>query len=390
MMFLIGSKLFPKHHLLLSFIAGLLYTTVGTFNALSNVSPDLLLTLSFLVSINFILKNRNDNKYWMTIGFLFALMILIKGNVIFFVLFYPLFLLLQLRLTKNFFKAISLIALSAVLTIIPWMVYANTIRVNTQNYSQTWGEKLKQSENSCVLDISDFKSVESNRTHQIDIIRENIHKPLVTHLWSTAYAHNKFVIVSNQFRSEEFLSLHNEFSVNGEWKPEWRFRKDAYYNNNHLDKSDFEKIVFFYKENPTLFVKNIDSKIVLAIGDKFSFFCLAMALIGLYFLLNKASRKVRLISFSCSLIIIVLLHKYGYDKANIMLSILIFTLGILTCRKKHFNTIHFSLVLALLNSLLFVVVFYGGKRFIYFIDPLSILISLMIFELICFKEESYG
>jgi|GEM_PF-4218492 len=392
--FLIGSKVY-KCSSLFSFITAFLYLFVGTFNSLSDVSADLLLTFLVLLTINYILKGKDRTDFWFFfwLGMLFSLMAMAKGNIIFFVLLYPFFLLIQFGINITFLRVILIIYTSFFLFISPWIVYANIIRIYNTESSKVWGENLKRSEQKCKIEIQDHKKVEENHKHQLGIIQSNMHHRLVTHLWGAAYSQNKFIILSNQFRPEEFLSLHNEYCTNGEWKPEWRFMEDAYYNRTNLNEPMYLKIVYFYKDHPKLLFEIAFAKLKLAIGNKFSFYCLAMLLVGCSFLFATISDRKKTILFLIIITIFSVLYINGYIHLIILISILIFIFGIMNYRKKTINLIHYSFILLLINSLLFTVVLYGGERFIYFIDPISILLSLKVLENIyfrsTFKQDNY-
>lgn len=384
---LICNQLFV-HKIIFSFLSIFLFLIFGSFNGLSNVSPDLLLTSITLLTIFYILKHEESTsvKHLIGLGVLFAFMASIKGNVIFFILLYPFYFLLTLGFSKLFFKSIFIVYLTFIISISPWMIYANVLKLTTVKMSVNWGENLLKTEETCQLEIKDFKKVEDNRQHRINLIRNNNHHKLVSSLWSNAYVKNKFIVISNQFRPNEFLSLHNELCVNGNWKPEWRFNKNAYHNKHQVGKNPYFKIICFYMDNPKLFFKIGFAKVNLAFGTTFSIYCLSLFLVGYYLLSFNTSKMKQRILFSLTLILFFCIYSAGYLKLIILLSVLVFIFGLLTYRKKHIRFIPFSLVLLLLNSFLIIVIIYGGERFVYFIDPISIITSLLILENVFLKN----
>ncbi|MGE3825854.1 MAG: hypothetical protein AB7G44_16645 [Bacteroidia bacterium] len=200
----------------------------------------------------------------------------------------------------------------------------------------------------------------------------------MSHIYSRFTAGDDLIILSNQLTSDELLSVHNEYMSDGYWRPAWRFRDNAIYNNNYLEQSPYVKILSFYKDNPSSLFKIAIGKMMRTISSKFSFFLLSAFLFGCFIWLSKINSekmgfKILFLVVSVSVFFLSLFYNIQF---HLIYATLFFFTGLTIYRKNEMEIVPFIFPVCIINSYLIVFIFYGASRFINIIEPLTIFSSL--------------
>jgi 4-amino-4-deoxy-L-arabinose transferase-like glycosyltransferase len=212
---------------------------------------------------------------------------------------------------------------------------------------------------------------------------------------------NSFILLSTQ-GGGSLLDGNNEFNSDGGWHPEWRNRKDSFYNNGALAQaSTIEKIARFYTQHPSLLPRLIVKKLVKGfvpmmfllliiaifiieryvvciemyvkntfrafVYYTFALFMLTLSTFGVYFLSEKPSSL------------------YAVFRGNLLISILLLiavSLPLLLVRLKNVGLrIPSVFVMIFLNFVILIALFFADSgvyksRFVQVMDFIFILVAL--------------
>lgn len=369
-----------KYGIALALIAALGYIFFGK-HGLSDILPATM--LSFVICCialsGILLLKTFSVKYFITAGIFLAIGMLVKGNIIFIVFFTPIFLAYMLFHYTKKYSGILIMLFAFAIVLLPWVIYANYVRIeNTEKWSE-WKQKIIKAESACFLDTVNIKNW-GRRANRKQIVENNEHHKIVSHIYSRTANENIPIIISNQATSDEMLSVHSDLNLDGDWHPEWRFRPDAVYNRMYLDKPFLLKIFSYYIDNPSMIFRIALAKLARSTSFRFSFFLFAAFLFGLYVWNTKInSEKIHIkrmfLFISC---LVFFISFFFAPQFHIVYSTLFFFTSLAVYRQMQMNEVHFIFPVSILNCFLTVFVFYGDARFINVIDPLSIFLSIYI------------
>ncbi len=363
-------------------LLGLASSTVYVLSvsqALSDILPAFMLTFICcsiaLVAVR--LQQTNLIRYYALLGALFGIGMLVKGNIIFIVALFPLYLLIQQGLNKQSLARFGILLLSGFMVLLPWMIYANMIRWNSSAEWGVWKKSIIQAESLCEFDtlrIENWQSKENRKS----VVRNQEHHKVVSHIYSRSADSSIPIIISNQATSDEMLSVHNEFTVDGDWHPEWRFRETAIYNQRYLDSAYLLKIVRFYCDNPTLLYEIAMAKLLRTTSGMFSFFLFAAYTFGCLACFQRLNPKKIILQVAWRVIAITafLVSLFCFPVAHVILTTLVFFIGLVHYLLKPMPPYQAIFGVILVNGYLTVWVFYGHARFVDVIEPLAIFSAL--------------
>jgi 4-amino-4-deoxy-L-arabinose transferase-like glycosyltransferase len=200
----IGYHYWKLNGLISGLIAGPIYLATNYKLAEVILTEALTAFSLFLIVAGYVFfEKRNNSLSSVLLGVSLGFALLVKGVLIFIPLFIGVWLLYKFfrHREKRILKNLFLMIVSAVFTILPWSLYA---------------------------------SLQSN----------------------------SFVFLSTQ-GSGSLLDGNNEFNSDGGWHPEWRDRKDSFYNNDSLAQaSAMVRVVHFYTHHPDMVPKLIVKKLI--------------------------------------------------------------------------------------------------------------------------------
>ncbi len=370
-----GQTINNDYGVLLGVLAGLLFGT-QVYHSLSDVLPAIMMTFFFacIAWVGVLVVKTPTHKKFSLMGIMIGLGLLTKGDISFIAILIPICLAFFLFRIDKLMTKMVIMFLSVALVLLPWVIYANYLRVNTQTERVEWKQKLLESEQVCELDTSKREEWENRGS----IIENKEYHSLATHFYSRYAIGDKMVIISNQVNKDEWLSVHNEFSTDGHWHPEWRVRESAIYNNKYQDKPVLMKVVSFYADNPSLFFKIAMAKLVRATSSTNTFLLLAAFLFGcLMWMLGIGVDKtfLNVIFLLISGLGYLILHHLNFQLL-IVYTIIFFLSGLLLFRRNMIKDIPFIFPLFILNTFLITFIFYGDARFVYVIEPIAIFSAL--------------
>jgi 4-amino-4-deoxy-L-arabinose transferase-like glycosyltransferase len=381
---LIGYFLDREKGFLIGLAAAVIYIMYGK-QGLSDILPATMLTFicCCIALLSVLILKFYSPKYFLAMGVFIGAGMLTKGNIIFMAFLTPLTLFYLFWGRETIISKLALLYLSSFLILIPWIIYGNVLRINSQAEWTEWKNKIIKAENACELDttkIQDWGLRENRRT----IVRNNEHHKIVSHLYTRTANEHVPIIISNQATADEELSVHCEYNIDGDWHPEWRFRKTSIYNTMYLDQPYLFKMISFYIDNPSLIFKIAHAKLVRTTSLKFSLFLTASFLFGCMLWLSKInSQKLFLkIAFLFGSLMTFIFSLFYFPHFHIIYSTLFFFSALFVYRKQEMNLISFIFPVSILNCFLTVIIFYGDSRFVNVIDPLSVFSSLYCIFLI--------
>lgn len=192
----IGEFFWGKLGCLSGYIASPLFLLTNYRFTVHLLTESLLIFIVFLTVVVFLWNQRKRNiTTALALGFVLGLTILMKGSLIFIPVFIIIFCFYESRKQKNF-KLPVIVSAMTILTILPWSSYA---------------------------------SITSNQ----------------------------LIIISTQGKTA-ILDGHNEYNVNGLWSPQWKDHENSFYNRSKIRaKKTYTKLLYFYFEYPSYFLKLI-------------------------------------------------------------------------------------------------------------------------------------
>jgi len=374
-------ELSDRHGRVLGIVSVLVFTL--TFqDSLSDVLPSILgTTLLALTTYLAIRTFRIGSKLsYLMLGLSFGLILLGKGNLMFIILLTPMFVLAQKGFNRSAFFGISLMVFGAVAMVLPWSVYANSVKDKNISSFNAWRDRVINSEGVCSVDTTDFPS-----GAKLEMVRRGEHHRTMTRFFSRYANVEGHFLVSNQFSDDELLSVHNNLCVDGHWHPEWPERDTAVYNTRYLEEPALMKIASYYADEPGMLFSIAMKKFERTISGGGKWWLFTSFLYGLLMIISLPSIiKNRVIVGLASFISIVGLGaSFVLGSTYLVTYVLVhFLTGVLISLATRDQKVPFIFPIGLLNIYLTIVVFYGDPRFADIIQPLSVLGGLYILYLL--------
>lgn len=322
--------------------------------------------------------------HYLLVGLAVGFSVLTKGIFILTPVFIVVFLFIQKKGLKQWLYNVGMLSAGVMLIVLPWVIYINTIRVNTIAERTAWAAKVKSQLPDIKADTRD--ELAANKA-AYPLINDFIMKQFYIHY----VEETGFIIVTNQIAGGALLLVNNEQCTDGDLHPEWKMIKGAYYNTHHLDKSANARIVHFYMDNPRLFVKIMVAKIANASSVFPLFFLLSAALWALVLLQQLINRRVLNGNYKNAntlvgalLVLILACAFVPVPAVGVLILVGIFTLGLLLMPRAAGENQMIILPALVANLLGVVLVIYGDVRFIAVTNPVSLLVSMyLLYTLIC-------
>ncbi len=371
----IGNALHDKYGVLIGILSAVIYALLLK-HSLSDVLPSALLTfiLSAVALFCLYAVKTYSAKYFSLLGISIGIGILTKGDINFLAILIPVSLLYFFFRKEKIISRLLILFISAAAVLIPWIIFANLTRVENKEAMSAWKTKLTETENLCLLDTTKKEDWENRGA----IILNNEYSKLASHHFGRYASCEKPVFISNQVTTDEFLSVHNEFSIDGHWHPEWRFRSTSIYNINYKDASVLLKIARFYFDHPSYIFNIPMAKLMRTTSSEFSFFLLSAFLFGCFLWVLKINSEKRILKFlilSVALMLLFILHQFHYTTYIIYTSLFFFS-ALFLYRRDKMKTIPFIFPLFVFSCYLVILIFYGDPRFTDVFEPLTIFSSL--------------
>lgn len=105
----------------------------------------------------------------------------------------------------------------------------------------------------------------------------------------------RLVLLATQ-EGSQLLSDNNEFCTDGRWHPEWRAKKDSFYNTDGIDRARYlTKVVNFYWHHPALLPRCMTAKFIAGFGPlPFLWMFTGLVLLGsIYGIANRFMQSER-------------------------------------------------------------------------------------------------
>jgi 4-amino-4-deoxy-L-arabinose transferase-like glycosyltransferase len=314
------------------------------------------------------------------LGVSFGLILLGKGNLMFIILLTPAFILVQNGFSRYSIAALTVLVLSAVSVVLPWSFYANHMAGRDRETFERWSNKVVAAENMCTVDTSFFPE-----GAKLDMVRRGEHHRTMTRFF-TRYANvDSRFIVSNQFSTDELLSVHNNLCVDGHWHPEWTERDTCIYNTKYLNKAPLGKIAAYYVDEPDKALTIASKKFARTIDGGGVIWLYTAFIYGLFLIQNvlpkRVTSKVLGLMVFVSIAGLIACSLVGHMALLIYVSAFFFSGSAIQMVTGN-RLVPFIFPLATLNVYLTVLVFYGDPRFADIIQPASVLGGLYVLYLL--------
>lgn len=370
LMLYLGHTLAGKWGFVIALAAIVLYMAFGA-HKFSDVLPAYLFTAITMgiVSVTVSLLKKPGAGRYALLGALFAAAMLTKGNVVFIVVFALAGLTFFNRKRKGNLRGLGLAVLSFALLLLPWVILANQIRVNRAEEWRKWKERVIAGESRCEVDFSRRNEWSKKETR---IVESGYHHKLISHLYTRMVAADVFIVISNQVTPDELLSVHNEYAVDGDFHPEWRYLTDGVYHNQYLDHPNYlQKMACFYADRPRLIYEIALAKLFRAGSQTNAFFHVAAFLFGMIVLYRRIRGPGIRKGFALLSVAVCLGTYFVHPQVYMLYSLLFFVAGLLFYARADKRGMPFIFPVCILNSYLILFIFYGEARFINVIEPLT-------------------
>ncbi|MCG3167492.1 MAG: hypothetical protein POELPBGB_03284 [Bacteroidia bacterium] len=388
----VGNTLHNKYGVLLGIASATVYALLLK-HRLSDVLPSAMLTFILCsVSLFCIYAVKTySTKYFSLLGISIGLGLLTKGDINFLAFLIPVFLLYFFFTKRKIIIKLFVLFISVAAVLIPWIIFVNITRIENKKAMTAWKTKLAETENLCMLDTTKNEDWENRGA----VIRNNEYGKLASHHFGRYANSDKAIFISNQVTTDEFLSVHNEFNVDGHWHPEWRFRTTSIYNNNYKDASVPFKIARFYIDYPSFIFKIPMAKLMRTTSSEFSFFLLSAFLFGCFLWLMKINSEKRSLKFLFLIFSFILLFVFSWFNypAYIVYSSSFFFSSLFLFKREMMKAIPFIFPLFVFSSYLIILIFYGDQRFTDVVEPLTIFSTLYFLYLMfsnIFQKQDGG
>lgn len=367
-------KLWKNKGVIAGLIAALIFLKLRAPMA-EKIGPEplisLLLTLMLLATIS--IQNAGKFSRYLLLGMLFGIGILTKGNSFFLAPLYALFILITgWRQPVLTVKKIGGIMMGGFIIMLPWMIWANYLRLTTVTEREQWKKSVQAYSPDIIAKNKAFKLGTASLAELIE---------LLTKVMYPVYADaNNLVIITNQMNLSGKTTwwINNEYCVDGQVHPEVELVQNTYYNNKHPEISDWHKILYFYKDNPSYFLPIIKGKINGCSRNGFWFSWLACILWGFCVLQARIyqSHGKRQQFFVAILLIVATLFA-GFtalhpSDAYVPYYIALLLAGSLLYKASYQTRLPIMLPIGILNSFLICIIFVGEPRYLEQLDCIAI------------------
>ncbi len=393
------------------FISGLVAGPVFLFSNYQIariIMSESLVTFGIIAVVLSVIYHEKRESFFSAVllGVVFGISLLIKGSLI---LVLPIYLLCSILKGNREYKKMVVIAIVAILTIMPWSVFLTIsqkavksklilikeLALNQElsiEEKQLKAEKILPKAGLGILPNRNFSDSElvALKNRVLPNVRRNgfiLKDTILTEfdkmsLLEQSLSIPSFALLRFLLPAKGFLDTHNELMVKGEWRPEWRTDTTSfYYNDGTGNASAVLRIANYYFHYPTRIIKNAVYKFKDGFGE-FSFFWIIVFLFILEAggsLLSGVLKGRRLFLYYLLFLPIVILP-FGFLSINMFFMMPLAGLSVVVYLWKygeHFK-ITFPLIMVSLffNFLLITFLAMGVHRWIQVIDFLFILMAI--------------
>ncbi len=248
------------------------------------IDPETLLSFwlfaGFFADIYF--KESNNPLKHIAIGLFLGFALLTKGSIIFIPLFYLCYLFLKTLFKKSGWRSLLCTGVGIFVVLLPWIVFANYLRVTTVAERAVWNERNLVALNR-LGDVQNQPVLIGGKVNPV------IAEYVLRHEYSTYAVADGFIIITPQAEGDQILAYHNELSVDGWWHPDWRFRKELYYNKHFSTRNAWIRVLRFYAAHPSLLFRIALAKLKNISVSGFPVYWLAATLFGICVIQRKFS-----------------------------------------------------------------------------------------------------
>jgi 4-amino-4-deoxy-L-arabinose transferase-like glycosyltransferase len=278
---LIGHIFWGKEGFISGLISGLVFIFFN-IDMIGLILTEILVSFTvFIIICSYIFYlNRKNTISSLLLGIAFGIGLLVKGSLTLIPFLYLIYV-INKYLRNNeikYLKHFSLIVISFILTILPWIIYSNFINKKEIEKRKLDDITLVCKSRDMVLSLKNFK-IDSlkNVKYRFFLISTQSQRLLLN-------AHNEFVPELTQAGQYNFPE--------GGWLPKWRTVKGSFYNNDKMNgESAFARVINFYRNYPHKIFQLMIQKIILSFSN-FKF----LWLIILLYILESYSNMINYIS----------------------------------------------------------------------------------------------
>jgi len=280
----------------------LVMASTGDFGA--EILTTLLATAAFAVATIAMMKEK---KWWyLSAGIVMGLLLLTKGYFVVTAFLFSCYLLFRAmkRKTVEQFVELALFSLGVGLPLLIWMIYINPLLQRGIPERIAFSERLISTapKVSCESRSDCFYKNGKPRPEVVEAFLK---------LHQSEYAlQNCFVIISNQYGKYNILDMHNEYCSDGDFHPEWRFIKTAFYNQ-FPEADKHKRLLRFYRQFPEKIFMIAFAKLRNVWGVSAFLLYLSLVITSIFFIADNSNKSFTVGFFFIVGTSLVLVFFYG-------------------------------------------------------------------------------
>ncbi len=423
--------LFNEKGFILGILAGFIFITTQYNLANEIMTEPLMVFFSFLTLCSITFFERRNNVFSASVlGIILALALLVKGIILFVVIFYFILLLFQSLKGKKYCKSWIIVASVFIMVLIPWIIYSNindgliqkrtaskqelSIMINKINniiYDKTYYCNENDRLDSIKKLITNYQSILSenellnfnyiindsglNVQEKIELLRAslvkfnyNIRELLDSKCFKMKsgnyiYFNKKKLVIISTNHEQNILESNNENCLDGDLHKNELIVQT--YDNNYY-QSSLLRVLNFYYSHPNLILIIFPHKLYAGYHN-FIFFLLLMALIISDFIMLQFKNKHKLLNKIEKIFLFglvpTLLFFCNYNFIGFIfcfvLAILIICFSIARNTPLQIFNLPKSFMLFIINFILITLIFFGSERFTSIVNFIIIISAILCF-----------